>query len=137
VRDFNALGAAIFQGETEGNAWANFFITFQRREPDEFGRLYAALVDLRGLPTAKKSEFEGGDGLLLANTFTKAGKPPDNTAAVKSFKKLEMSFDPLQAAGKKGDGAKAKAEWEKVALLLSKYLADVELPGSLNDPLYK
>lgn len=49
VRDFNVLGKAIANGETEGNAWVNFFIQFQRREPDAVGRAYAALVDLRGV----------------------------------------------------------------------------------------
>lgn len=75
ARDFNSLGKAIRNGETEGSAWVNFFIQFQRREPDSIGRTYAALVDLRGI-RIKKEEFEGGDGMLLANTFTKAGKPP-------------------------------------------------------------
>ena len=49
VRDFNTLGKAISKGETEGSAWVNFFIQFQRREPDAVGRTYAALVDLRGI----------------------------------------------------------------------------------------
>jgi hypothetical protein len=49
ARDFNTLGSAIKAGETEGKAWVNFFIQFQRREPDEVGRTYAALVDLRGV----------------------------------------------------------------------------------------
>lgn len=48
VRDFNTLGKAIRNGETDGPAWVNFFIQFQRREPDTVGRTYAALVDLRG-----------------------------------------------------------------------------------------
>lgn len=137
IRDFNKLGAAIDQGTTEGPAWVNFFITFQRREPDSVGRTYAALVDLRGLPTKKAKEFEGGDGLLLANTFTKAGKPPDNTPAVKSFKKLSTTFDDIQAAGKAGDAKKAKAAWLKTSELLTQYLADVELPSDLKDPIYK
>lgn len=137
VRDFLVLGKAIDAGETEGNAWVNFFITFQRREPDEVGRTYAALADLRGLPTKKANEFEGGGGLLLANTFTKAGKPPDNTPAVKSFLKLSKSFDAIEVAGKKGDAAKAKQAWEGTSVLFSQYLSDVEMPASLDDPLYK
>jgi hypothetical protein len=139
VRDFNSLGQAIVvDGQTEGKAWINFFIAFQRREPDDVGRTYAALADLRGIPVPKKrNEYEGGDGLLLANSFTKAGKPPDNTAAVKSFKKLAPAFDSIEAAGKKGDATKAKAEWEKTKVLFSQYLADVEMPSSLDDPLYK
>eukprot|EP00980_Cylindrotheca_fusiformis_P022276 scaffold9175_cov67-Cylindrotheca_fusiformis.AAC.1 len=136
VRDFNALGDAIRNGETEGKAWVNFFIQFQRREPDSVGRTYAALVDLRGI-RIKKEEFEGGDGMLLANTFTKSGKPPDNTPAVKSFKKLSPSFDAIEAAGKNGDAKQALAAWEKTKALLEAFLADVELPSSINDPIYK
>lgn len=137
VKDFVKLGEAIDQGTTEGPVWANFFITFQRREPDAVGRTYAALVDLRGLPTKKKNEYEGGDGLLLANTYTKAGKPPDNTPAVKSFKKVSATFDDIFVAGKAGDAKKAKAAWVKTSELLSQYLADVDLPSDLKDPLYK
>mmetsp|Transcript_12150 Transcript_12150/g.28507 ORF Transcript_12150/g.28507 Transcript_12150/m.28507 type:complete len:260 (-) Transcript_12150:1768-2547(-) len=137
VIDFNALGKAIDNGETQGPEWVNFFILFQRREPDGVGRTYAALADLRGLPAKKKGEFEGGDALLLANTFTKPGKPPDNTPAVKSFVKLSKTFDAIEAAGKAGDAAKAKKEWLKTGEVFSQYLVDVELPGDLNDPLYK
>mmetsp|Transcript_9729 Transcript_9729/g.21016 ORF Transcript_9729/g.21016 Transcript_9729/m.21016 type:complete len:270 (-) Transcript_9729:215-1024(-) len=137
VRDFNTLGKTIDSGETQGPGWVNFFILFQRREADSVGRTYAALVDLRGLPTKKSNEFEGGGGLLLANTFTKQGKPPDNTPAVKSFLKLSKTFDAIQAAGKAGDAVKAKKEWLKTSELFSQYLSDVELPGDLNDPLYK
>ena len=137
VKDFVLLGKAIDQGETEGRSWINFFITAQRREPDAVGRTYAALVDLRGLPTKKANEFEGGDGLLLANTFTKAGKPPDNTPAVRSFLKLSKTFDAIEAAGKSGSASKAKQEWEKTKSLLELYLVDVELPGSISDPLYQ
>ena len=137
IKDFNRLGQAIDKGETSGPAWVNFFITFQRREPDEIGRTYAALADMRGLPTKKANEFEGGGGLLLANTFTKPGKPPDNTPAVKSFLKVSKTFNAIEAAGKAGDAAKAKAAWLKTSELLSQYLADVELPGDLKDPVYK
>jgi len=137
VKDFNKLGQAIDKGDTQGPAWTNFFIIFQRREPDEVGRTYAAMVDLRGLPTKKSNEFEGGDGLLLANTFTKPGKPPDNTPAVKSFLKLSKTFDAIEAAGKTGDAAKAKNAFLKTSELLSQYLTDVELPGDLKDPIYK
>ncbi len=137
IKDFNRLGQAIDQGTTEGPAWVNFFITFQRREPDAVGRTYAALVDLRGLPTKKANEFEGGDGLLLANTFTKPGKPPDNTPAVKSFLKVSKTFDAIQAAGKAGDATKAKTAYLKTSELLSQYLADVEMPSDLKDPIYK
>ena len=137
MKDFNKLGQAIENGETKGPAWVNFFITFQRREADEVGRTYAALVDLRGLPTKKANEFEGGGGLLLANTFTKPGKPPDNTPAVKSFLKLSKTFDAIEKAGSAGDVAKAKAAWTKTSELLSQYLVDVDLPGDLKDPRYK
>lgn len=136
VKDFNVLGKAIEKGETQGSAWVNFFILFQRREPDSVGRTYAALADLRGLPTKKKNEFEGGDGLLLANTFTKSGKPPDNTPAVKSFVKVSKSFDAIEAAGKAGDVGAAKKAWAATRELLSQYLSDVELPGDLKDPIY-
>lgn len=137
VKDFKALGQAIDRGETEGKEWINFFIQFQRREADGVGRTFAALADLRGVPVPKKKdEYEGGDGLLLANTFTKAGKPPDNTPAVKSFRKLAPAFDTIEAAGKKGDASKAKAEWGKTKVLFFQYLADVEMPSDLNDPIY-
>lgn len=137
VKDFITLGKAIDQGETQGRPWINFFITTQRREPDDVGRTFAALVDLRGLPTKKANEFEGGDGLLLANTFTKPGKPPDNTPAVQSFVKVSKTFDAIAVAGQSGNASKAKQEWEKTKTLLEAYLADVELPGSISDPLYQ
>ena len=138
VRDFNKLGAAIARGETDGGAWINFFIELKRREPDSVGRTYAALVDLRGLPVNKKrDEFQGGDGYLLANTFTKQGKPPDNTPAVQSYKKLVPAFEPIELAGQNGDAKKAKAAFDKAGALLSEYLASVGLPGSLDDPVYK
>ena len=75
--------------------------------------------------------------MLLANTFTKAGKPPDNTPAVQAFKKTIRVFDPIEEAGKKGDVSKAKAEFEKAKPILSAYLESVEMPGDLNDPLYQ
>ena len=138
VRDFNKLGAAIARGETDGGAWINFFIEMQRREPDSVGRTYAALADLRGLPVNKKrDEFQGGDGFLLANTFTKQGKPPDNTPAVQKFKALVPAFDPIELAGKSGDAKKAKAAFDKAGALLSDYLASVGLPASLDDPVYQ
>jgi len=137
VKDFNKLGQTIDKGETQGPAWINFFIPFQRREADEIGRTYAALVDMRGIPTKKANEFEGGGGLLLANTFTQPGKPPDNTPAVKSFRKLSKTFDAIEAAGKSGDAAKAKKAWLETSKALSQYLTDVELPGNLEDPIYK
>ena len=137
VKDFVTLGKAIDNGETEGKAWINFFITAQRREPDAVGRTYAALVDLRGLPTKKANEYEGGDGLLLANTYTKAGKPPDNTPAVRSFLKVSKSFDAIEIAGKSGNVSKAKQEWDKTKTLLEAYLNDVELPSNIQDPIYQ
>jgi hypothetical protein len=135
VRDFIRLGAAISNGETDGGAWINFYITLPRKEPDAVGRIYGALLDFRGLPAGR--EFEGGDGLLLASSFTKPGKPPGNSPAVKSFNKLSKSFEPIEVAGKKGDAVKAKTEWENASALLSQYLADVNMPASLADPLYK
>lgn len=137
VQDFIRLGQAIDKGETKGPAWVNFFITFQRKEPDTVGRMYAGLTDLRGIPTKKSNEYEGGDGLLLANTYTKPGKPPSNTAGVKSFTKLSKTFDAIEIAGKQGDVTKAKNSWLITSELLSQYLADVELPSDINDPLYQ
>lgn len=144
VHDFNQLGAALSQAETgvditKTKAWINFFIPFQRREPDEYGRAYAALVDLRGIPTKKKYEYEGGDGLLLATSFTKPGKPSENTPAVKAWNQLFKTFDAIEAAGTGkggGDVKKARAAWEATKPLLEQYLASVELPGNLNDPTY-
>ena len=130
VRDFNALGKAIDRGETDGDAWVNFFIEFQRRDPDSVGRTYAALADLVGIKDVS------GCGILLASSFTKPGKPSEGTPAVKQFNTLSKAFEPLKAAGKKGDAAKAKAAWFKAGESLSKYLEVVELPSSLSDPLY-
>ncbi len=130
VRDFNALGKAIDRGETDGDAWVNFFIEFQRREPDSVGRTYAALVDLVG------NKDISGCGILLASSFTKPGKPSEGTPAVKKFNSIANVFDPIKAAGKKGDIAKAKVSWEKAGESLEKYLEVVELPSSLSDPIY-
>ena len=71
VQDFKKLGAAIEKGETEGDAWVNFFIPYQRREPDSSGRTYAAFVDLVG------NKELSGCGTLLAASFAKAGKPSE------------------------------------------------------------
>ena len=134
VRDFNALGAAIARGELQGDAWFFFFTTMPRQEPDAAGRTAAALVDLRG--EKRGGQLEGGDGLLLANTFTKQGKPPDNTPAVKSFKRLVALFDPIEAAAKAQDVAAARAAWTKASVAFSQYLQDVGLPTDLSDPFY-
>ena len=56
---------------------------------------------------------------------------------MKSFKKLSPSFDAIEAAGKKGDAKKAQAEWAKSKILFEAFLADVEMPSSLDDPIYK
>ena len=130
VRDFNALGKAIERGETDGDAWVNFFIEFQRREPDSVGRTYAALADLVGIKDVS------GCGILLASSFTKPGKPSEGTPAVKKFNSIAKVFDPIKAAGKKGDIAKAKVAWEKAGESLEKYLEAVELPSSLSDPIF-
>lgn len=71
IKDFNKLGAAIDKGETEGDAWVNFFIPYQRREPDSNGRTYAAYVDLVG------NKELSGCGTLLAASFAKQGKPSE------------------------------------------------------------
>ena len=138
VQDFNQLGLALRNGQAGDSSkeWISFFIQFQRREPDAVGRTYGALVDLRGLPTKKKFEYEGGDGLLLAGSFTKAGKPPENTPAVKAWNKLFKQFDAIEAAGRKGDASSALVEWQKTKPLLEDYLNCVELPSSLSDKIY-
>jgi len=51
--------------------------------------------------------------------------------------KLSKNFDAIESAGKSGDAAKAKQEWEKTKMLLESYLADVELPSTIQDPLYQ
>ena len=130
VKDFKALGSAIQNGQTEGSAWVSFFIEFQRREPDENGRAYAALVDLVG------NKDLSGCGNLLAGSYAKPGKPADGLPSVKKYNALAKAFDPIKAAGKKGDLGKAKAEWLKASVLLSEYLEIVELPSSLFDLLY-
>ena len=130
VKDFKALGAAIENGEMEGNAWVNFFIEFQRREPDEAGRAYAAFADLVG------TKDVSGCGLLLATSFAKKGKPADGLPSVKSYNALAKTFEPIKIAGKKGDAKKAKAAWEKAGGAFSEYLEAVGLPSSLSDPLY-
>jgi hypothetical protein len=131
IRDFNALGRAIDNGQLDGNVWVSFFIQFARQEADSVGRTYAALADLMG------NKEGGGCGLLLAASFAKPNKPPDNAPAVQKFKKLVKAFDPIKAAGLKGDADKAKKEWQNASVLLSEYLQEVELPSALDDPIYK
>eukprot|EP00979_Chaetoceros_neogracilis_P001325 scaffold231_cov258-Chaetoceros_neogracile.AAC.9 len=130
VKDFKALGTAIQNGETEGRAWGNFFIEFQRREPDEYGRAYAAQVDLVG------NKDLSGCGTLLAGSYAKPGKPADGLPSIKAYNTVAKTFDPIKAAGKKGDAAKSNIAWLKASELLSAYLETVELPSSLSDPLY-
>ena len=130
VKDFNALGAAIDKGETEGKAWVDVFITFQRREPDEAGRTYAAQIDFLG------AERSGGAGLLLVNTYCKPNKPPDNLPQYKKYTQMAKTFDAIEKAGKAADASKAKAAWLKAAAALSEYLESVEMPGDLSNALY-
>jgi len=132
VKDFNSLGAAIDRGETSGDAWVAFFIQYQRREPDSVGRTYAAQVDLTGLEGGG-----GGAGLLLASTFAKPNKPPDNLPQYKKYNILAKTLEPIKNAGKAGDAAKAKKEWSKASVALSEYLEAVEMPSDLSDHLYK
>ena len=133
VKDFNALGAAIDRGETSsGDSWVAFFIQFQRREPDSVGRTYAAQVDLTGLEGSG-----GGAGRLLAGTFAKPNKPPDNLPQYKLYNQLAKSLAPIESAGKAGDLVRAKKEWTKASLALSDYLAAVEMPPDLDNALYK
>ena len=135
AKDFNRLGAAIARGETDGDAWVFVFSPFERREPDASGRTLAAVPDLIGHVEGR--EFVGGCGYLLASSFTKAGKPPETTPAVKSYTALSKMFDPIKAAGTLGDAGKAKGAFEKAAPLFAKYLEDVGLPGDFSDPLYR
>jgi len=131
VKDFNSLGAAIRKGETEGDAWVNFFIPFARREPDNVGRAYAALADLVGAPD------RSGCGYLYAASFVKPGKPPENSPGVKKYSTLAKTFDAIKADGKKGDAAKAEKDWGKSSVAFSDFLAEVGMPASLSDDLYK
>ena len=138
IRDFNALGKALQQGKTAGDdnpIWTFFFIPFQRNSPDAVGRTYAALADFVG-HKSDSGALEGSAGYLLAATFTKPGKPPDNTPAVQSYKKLAPTFALIQKAGEKGDAVKAKEAWDNASVLFSKYLEQVEMPSNLDDPLY-
>lgn len=130
VKDFKTLGAAIANGQTEGDAWVNFFIEFQRREPDAVGRSYAGLVDLVG------NKDTSGCGTLLAASYAKPGKPADGLPSVKKYNAMAKLFDPIKLAGKKGDVAKAKVAWGKASEALQEYLEAVELPSSLSDPVY-
>ena len=137
VRDFNRLGAAIGRGElADSDEWKFFFIPFQRKQADSIGRNYAALADFVG-HKGESGKLEGGVGYLLAALFTKSGKPPDNTPAVKAYAKLAPTFESLRIAGEKGDTAKAQAAWQSTSVLLATYLTEVELPSDLSDPSYQ
>ena len=131
MTDFNALGAAIDRGETDGEEWVAFFIPYQRREPDAVGRTYAARVDLAG------EDGASGVGLLLAGSFGKKGKPIEGLPQVKKFLALANSFPSIKAAGKAGDASKAKKAWLKASEAFTAFLQEVDLPASLSDPLYK
>ena len=135
AKDFVRLGAAIARGETDGDAWVFVFSPFERREPDAAGRTFAAVPDLIGHVEGR--ELVGGCGYLLASSFTKQGKPPETTPAVKSFTALSKTFDAIKEAGSKGKADKAKAAYDKAAPLFAKYLEDVGLPGDLSDPIYR
>jgi hypothetical protein len=131
VKDFNQLGASIAKGEVEGDGWVGFFIPYQRREPDAVGRTYAAMLDLIGV------EKSGGAALLLATTYAKPNKPPNNLPQYKKYESLLKNFDAIKAAGQAGDASKAKSEWSKAAVVLAEYLETVELPRDLSDSIYK
>jgi hypothetical protein len=79
----------------------------------------------------------GGCGYLFAASFAKPGKPPETVTAVKRYNALAKTFDPIKAAGKKGDAAKAEASWEKAAIAFSEYLSSVDMPPEMTDDLYK
>lgn len=131
VRDFNALGRAIDAGDLDGKAWINFFIPYQRREPDDVGRTFAALADLVG-----SAQNGGGCGILYVGTFVKPGKPAEGTVPYKKFMALSKMFAPIEAAGKSGSVEKAKSSWGKAAAAFEEFLAVVDLPASLSDPAY-
>ena len=137
VRDFRNLGAAIKAGELDGDAFFFFFTPQPRSKPDGAGRTYAALADLVGHPNDNNPKvLEGGCGYLLAASFAKAGKPPDNAPAVKAYASLAKTLDPIRAAAKKkAPDATAKA-YDAASAALGDYLAEVELPG-IADPRYK
>jgi hypothetical protein len=132
VKDFNSLGAAIDRGETSGDAWVAFFIQYQRREPDSVGRTYAAQVDLTGLENSG-----GGAGLLLAATYAKPNKPPDNLLQFKKYNALAKTLETVKNAGKSDDSTKAKKEWTNASVSMSEYLETVAMPSDLSDPIYK
>ncbi|KAL7479369.1 hypothetical protein ACHAW6_005101 [Cyclotella cf. meneghiniana] len=129
VRDFKRLGEAVQKGETEGDAWVDFFIEYQRREPDSAGRTYAALVDLVG------NKELSGCGILLAASFAKPGKPSEGLPSVKKYSAMAKMFDPIKAAGQKGDVSKAKDAYKKASDAVEAYLEAIELPP-LTDALY-
>ena len=137
VRDFRNLGAAINAGELDGDAFFFFFTPQPRSKPDGAGRTYAALADLVGHPNDNNPKIlEGGCGYLLAASFAKAGKPPDNAPAVKAYASLAKTLDPIRAAAKKKAPDAAAKAYDAASAALGDYLAEVELPG-IADPRYK
>ena len=137
VRDFRNLGAAIKAGELDGDAFFFFFTPQPRSKPDGAGRTYAALADLVGHPNDNNPKvLEGGCGYLLAASFAKAGKPPDNAPAVKAYASLAKTLDPIRAAAKKKAPDAAAKAYDAASAALGDYLAEVELPG-IADPRYK
>lgn len=130
VKDFNDLGAAIDKGILDGDVWVKFFIQFQRREADSFGRTYAALADLVGT-----KDFSGC-GFLLASSFAKPGKPADGLPSIKKYNAMAKTFDPIKIAGEKADAKKAKIAWKNASVALSEYLEEIGLPASLDDTSY-
>ena len=131
VKDFKKLGATIQTSQSEGDAWVNFFIEYKRREPDEYGRTYAALIDLVG------NKELSGCGILLASSFAKPGKPSEGLPQVNKYNAGAKMFDPIRVAGMKGDVEKAKVAWGKAAGALGEYLGVMDLPSSLYDPFYE
>jgi len=136
VTDFRRLGKVITSSsniDTKSDVWVAFFIPFARVKADAVGRTYAALIDLIGT-----KEEGGGCGRLLAASFSKPNKPPDNLPSVKAFKPLESGslFYAIKAAAEQGDVAKTKEAYDKAAVALSAFLKEVELPPDLSDPIY-
>lgn len=139
VRDFRVLGDEIKKGALDGDAWVFFFTQQPRSRPDASGRTYAALADLIGHKNDEKPKgpLEGGCGYLLAATYAKPGKPPDNVPSVKAYAPLPTIFDPIRVAAKKGSPEAAARAYDAAAKGLAAYLELVEMPASLDDARYK
>ena len=75
--------------------------------------------------------------MLLAASFGKPNKPPDNLPGVKAYKSLGKALVAIKKVSEKGDAQKTRAAFDEAAVLFSEYLELVDLPANLNDPVYK